>query len=226
MKTHRHCGCSDKTSKEHLAHSGAWPAQGGAAEKPHQNNAQYKDGSTAPPPPPAGQTYVSPPKPHTVSQTVIPYRGSGSTVEHGVMPSEHADTLDDEFTKREQMATVPDHHTAPPAMVEPVPVVIIDPNTHGRDFGTFQAFTFAVGTVPVMIVGKNPRRKRLVIWNTHATDDARYGSDSSLSAASGGIIPSNWRQPIEFFSQDEIWAVSATANVVTINILTEFGVSE
>lgn len=226
MKTHRHCGCTDKTSPEHLAHSGAWPSQGGAAEQPHLNTAQFKDGSTQPPPAPAGTTYVSPPTVQSVSATSIPYRGSGVTVEHGVKPIDTPETLDDEFTKRMQMATVPDTHTPAPHMVEPVPVVIIDPETRGRNFGTFQSFTFAVGTSPVMIVGKNPRRKRIVLWNTHATDDARFSSDSSLSAVSGGIIPSNWRQPIELFAQDEIWAVSATANTVTINIVTEFGVAE
>jgi hypothetical protein len=226
MKTHRHCGCTDKTSVEHLKHSGAWPFQGGASETPHLNTSQFKDGSTQPPPAPAGVTYVSPPAVHGVSATVIPNRGSGTTVEHGVKPMDQAETLDDEFTKRMQMATVPDTHTPLPSVVDPVPVVIIDPETRGRNFATFQAFTFAVGTSPVMIVGKNPRRKRIVLWNTHATDDARFGSDSSLSAVSGGIIPSNWRQPIELFAQEEIWAVSATANMVTINIATEFGIAE
>jgi hypothetical protein len=226
MKTHRHCGCTDKTSPQHLAHSGAWPSQGGAAEAPHLNTSQFKDGSVQPPPAPAGTTYVSPPSVGGVSATVFPYRGSGVTVEHGVKPIDQAETLDDEFTKRMQMATVPNTQTAPPHMVDPVPVVIIDPNTSGHDFGTFQAFTFAVGASPVMIVGKDKRRKRIVLWNTHATDDARFASASSLSAVSGGIIPSNWKQPIELFGQDEIWAVSATANMVTISIMTEFGVAE
>lgn len=142
---------------------------------------------------------------------VYPYRGTES---HGVDQAFTPEPSPDEW---EGGSVVIDTTPPEPEKVQPVRIV----EKTSTEYDSWSVTRDNVADAPVMIVGRNRRRKQVTIRNLHAADTLMIGTANSSSLAGTGFpIPAGTERVIS--ATEPVWAVSVTVNQIPVAMLTEF----
>jgi hypothetical protein len=182
-----------------------------------------------PSPIPGGQNHRSnaPAIRHTVpTPPSDPEIGMGNA--HGVIPGSHtnAERADAERGPNTVHATMPrprppEHRDRP----QPIPVFIVE-DAHRdvvRSAAPHNITVPASGSDPVRLCGRDGTRAEVLLLNESTTTDVRIGQrPSDLNNGGGGLLPWPSNSYLKLKSQDELYAVSASATAAVVSIIQVF----
>jgi hypothetical protein len=148
---------------------------------------------------------------------------------HGVQPGSHtnAERADAERGPNTVHATMPRPvHHAVHEKPSPIPVFVVE-NANDDVIRSAAPRTLTVpgtGAVePVRLCGKDPGRSEVMILNESTTTDIRIGQrPSDLNNGGGALIPWPANSYTKLKTQDELYAISATATAAAVSVIQIF----
>lgn len=150
----------------------------------------------------------------------VPYRGTGSGVEHGVPITEHPENWEDEYTKAMRAATVPTYEPETDEPLEPFPVHVVSmvppakerkTMTTGRDQCTEQRG----------FLGPDEKRTRLILRVlTTSTSDLYIGDTSDVAPYNGYAVPKDGLEH-EYFTNGPLYLNVDSGMTATFSYLVE-----
>lgn len=181
-----------------------------------------------PSPIPGGRPHISnaPAIRHTVPAPASdPEIGMGNA--HGVVPGSHtnAERAEGERGPNTVHAPRPQHrpvHDKPP----PIPVFVVQDASNNviRSAAPRTVTVPGTGTAdPIRLCGRDGTRSEVMILNESTSTDIRIGQrPSDLNNGGGALIPWPSNSYIKIKTQDELYAVSATATAAACSVIQIF----
>ena len=182
-----------------------------------------------PSPIPGGQNHLSnaPAVRHTVpvppSDAEI---GIGNA--HGVAPGTHTNA------ERAEMERGPNtvhrsmprpQHTPRHERPQPIPVVVVQDHHNEviRSAAPHKVTVPGTGNDPIRLCGRDVSRKSVMLLNESTTNDIRFAQrPSDLNNTGGALLPYPSNSYLKIDTQDELYAISATATAASISIIQIF----
>jgi Uncharacterized protein involved in copper resistance len=148
---------------------------------------------------------------------------------HGVIPGSHtnAERADHERGPNTVHATMPkpQHHPVH-ERPSPIPVFIVE-NAHDDVIRSAAPRSMTVpgntGADPVRVAGRDPGRTAVLILNESTSSDIRFAQrPGDLNAGGGALLPWPTNSYTRVDTQDELWALSASATAAKLSVIHVF----
>lgn len=163
-----------------------------------------------------GETHKSLPEESAnkeISSTNIPYRGEGTTVEHGVIPDRDAEYYEDEFMKAERAATKPVVMPDPEETLTPFPVWITKNAPPPKERRHFLTGQLPYDTTVRQVIGADEYRVRLTLDVLSATADVYISEGQDNITLDGMIVRDSNSMPVVIENcQNSIYCASANGS--------------